>query len=270
MTSSHVSTSPPCASSASSSHANSSSSYLGSSSRVPSNSETVLDPINSPGFQIVQDAFCRNFTTGARASVFTSSLASLQYCLGLHTISCEGLSLTACQNALIRHYVSGSCFDNAQKHSSGCDYSTCSNVSTSFSSRAIFSSAILNMLIQSDPKPISSSCILPSIRLNALRRLLRLNNIDYTNDDSLSSLRRELKKYITRLKRGKESEARQTAKANELQEKLEQQEEVAGSAACRPYVLYFVIGFVLILTPTHIDHHPPFGHFEYLNQITSK
>jgi hypothetical protein len=50
------------------------------------------------------------------------------------------------------------------------------------------------------------SQLLKKLKLRALRRLLSQNNVDHDSNGSRSYLRRELKKYITRLRHGKRTE----------------------------------------------------------------
>ncbi len=65
-----------------------------------------------PAFEILCNVFCRDYNSGARTSVFCDSMASLRHAMQLHGIQSDGMSLTSCQDALMRHYISGNCFDN--------------------------------------------------------------------------------------------------------------------------------------------------------------
>jgi hypothetical protein len=61
----------------------------------------------------------------------------------------------------------------------------------------------LNADFQLDLKIYILSQLLKKLKLRALRRLLSQNNVDHDSNGSRSYLRRELKKYITRLRHGK-------------------------------------------------------------------
>jgi hypothetical protein len=66
------------------------------------------------------------------------------------------------------------------------------------------------------------SKIATTIKLRPLRRVLVNNNIEFSANDSLSKLRRDLKKYITILKHGKMTELNlATQRASELQRERE-------------------------------------------------
>lgn len=87
----------------------------------------------------------------------------MQAILTLHGIAVEELSVDSCRNAILRHYLSGNCHDNASQSKSHprCrssavedvrlnDVSTCANISKSFESHYELSSAIFRFLIESD------------------------------------------------------------------------------------------------------------------------
>jgi hypothetical protein len=72
------------------------------------------------------------------------------------------------------------------------------------------------------------SKIASTIKLRPLRHVLVNNNIEFSaNHDSLSKLRRDLKKYITILKRGKMTELNvaTTQRASELQREREKKKD---------------------------------------------
>jgi hypothetical protein len=143
------------------------------------------------GFEIVNDVFLRNYSTGSRVSVFCPSLSAIQYSLLLHGVYYEGLSLQDCQTALIRHFVSGSCYSNKLKveshSSSGYDYSTCINISKSFTNSNELSSAVLDILINSDSMSIDKlmrivdalQIYIPCSKENIRARNLKLLLLNY-------------------------------------------------------------------------------------------
>lgn len=87
------------------------------------------------------------------------SLSSIRKALQLHGVQSEGLTLSACQDALVCHYISGNCFENSRHarsaHSpiSGNDglgeVSTCCNISAAFTSHADLTPTVLDIISQS-------------------------------------------------------------------------------------------------------------------------
>ena len=68
------------------------------------------------------------------------------------------------------------------------------------------------------------------MRLRALRRLLLQNSVDHKRNGIFPYLRRELKKYITRLKHGKHTEEQRSKElklGKEYQEQKQQLDETS-------------------------------------------
>ena len=105
------------------------------------------------------------------------------------------------RSLLLRHVTTGSCASSSSSEQpTGCsiivDEYRQQNISGS-SSNVHIQIYILSSLVK-------------KLTFNPMRRLLQAHNVEFDEDDSLSKLRRLLKRYIYRLKKGKYSEDRQT------------------------------------------------------------
>jgi hypothetical protein len=123
-------------------------------------SSTSTEDARHIALDIIYDVFCSYHGTRARTSAFSSSISVLTRALQLHGIQADGLSSTACQDALICHYVSGNCFVNSQHATLSnrpqtpstdldkglCEVSTCANIAKGFCSSSDLSTAVLNIL----------------------------------------------------------------------------------------------------------------------------
>jgi hypothetical protein len=92
------------------------------------------------GVYLIEEAFVGHCGSGARTSVFSDSLSAMRAVMQMHGIDFSDHSLPSCRAAVIRHYVSGHCYDNAcsigqrirsrrhNHHESLNEVSTCANV----------------------------------------------------------------------------------------------------------------------------------------------
>jgi hypothetical protein len=134
-------------------------------------------------------------------------------------------SIDSLRRQITQHILSGDCTQFSQQHPpislpNGLSFPNCADVCNEWQVNNIDPDIQVHILSAVYGSKISSS---------PLRRVLSNLDVQYDNDDSLPQLRRKLKSYILKLRKGKDTDRIQRQKHDKLVEEREQLESVRRS-----------------------------------------